>query len=64
MTTSGEGVFQTAPVYREPELVALSSPTNASGLFELDQQSEMLLPFEGTGVDTSWERKCPRRPTP
>jgi Tc toxin complex TcA C-terminal TcB-binding domain len=41
-------------------MVALTAPINATGLFELDQQSEMLFPFEGLGVDTSWEFRMPR----
>jgi hypothetical protein len=37
-------------------LIALSSPANSTGLFDLnDTQSGLLLPFEGLGVDTSWE---------
>ena len=47
---------------RFPEAVALSSPTNATGLFELwpQLQPEMLLPFEGMGVATSWEFRMPK----
>jgi hypothetical protein len=56
----GPEVFQTVPIRRDPELVALSSPINATGLFELEPQSDMLLPFEGTGVDTIWEFRMPK----
>jgi hypothetical protein len=54
---SGGDIFQKISLRRDPETLALSSPINATGLFELDAQStsEMLLPFEGTGVDTFWE---------
>jgi Tc toxin complex TcA C-terminal TcB-binding domain/ABC toxin N-terminal region len=55
----GDG-FRPVAVQRGPESVALSSPLNATGLFELDQQPEMLLPFEGIGVDTSWEFRMPK----
>jgi hypothetical protein len=48
-------IFQTVIVRREPESVALSSPNNATGLFELEAQSEFLFPFEGMGVDAAWE---------
>lgn len=49
------------PVKRPPESVALTSPINATGLFELTQQpGEMLLAFEGMGVDTSWELRMPK----
>jgi len=64
VTTSGNGIFQTVPISRDLELVALSLPNNASGLFELDQQSDMLLPFEAMGVDTSWELQMPKAANP
>jgi hypothetical protein len=54
------GLFQPIVVRRDPESVALSSPRDATGLFELDQQPEMLLPFEETGVDTVWEFRMPK----
>jgi hypothetical protein len=48
--------FQTLTLPRGQEVVALTSPSNATGLFELDQQSsELLLPFEGLGVDVPWQ---------
>jgi hypothetical protein len=58
----GGDLFQTALIHREPESVALTSPYNATGLFELEAQGrgEMLLPFEGLGVDTVWEFRMPR----
>jgi hypothetical protein len=53
----GGDSFQTVSVRRQPESVALSSPISATGVMsELTPQSNsMLLPFEDTGVDTSWE---------
>jgi hypothetical protein len=45
---------------RPPESVALSAPAGATGLFQLDVQPELLLPFEGTGVDTSWQLIMPK----
>lgn len=40
---------------KDPDSVALTSPYNASGMFELQQQDpNIYLPFEGTGVETSW----------
>src|SRR6185295_6627349 len=56
----GGPVFQKVAVRRNPETVALSSPRDATGLFELDQQQELLLPFEGTGVETGWEFRMPK----
>ncbi|MBD2337369.1 hypothetical protein H6G64_10245 [Calothrix sp. FACHB-156] len=57
----GPDVFQTIPIRRDPEFVALTSPTNATGLFELESlQPDFLLPFEGNGVDSSWEFRMPK----
>jgi hypothetical protein len=56
----GPDVFQTVRVRRDPELVALSSPMNASGVFELEPQPDLLLPFEGRGVDNVWEFRMPK----
>ena len=49
--------FQTVVVQRDPQLIALSSPNNSTGLFPLttSSQSGLLLPFEDLGVDTTWE---------
>lgn len=63
VVTGGE-VFQQVVVRRDPELVALSSPISATGVFEMDTQSEMLLPFESMGVDTLWEFQMPRAANP
>jgi hypothetical protein len=53
--------FQRIPVVRTSEKVALTSPLNATGVFELNQQSStMLNPFESIGVDTSWEFTLPK----
>ena len=60
----GGDVYQTVVVRRDPETVALSSPANATGLFELEQQPEMPLPFEHIGVDTSWEFRMPKASNP
>lgn len=56
----GGDVFQKVVANNGPQVVALSSPRDATGLFELDQQAEMLLPFEGMGVDTNWELRMPK----
>lgn len=59
-TTIGGVAFQDVVVRRDPQAVALTSPMNATGLFELDTQPELLLPFEGLGVDTSFEFQMPK----
>jgi hypothetical protein len=56
--------FREPVVRRDTEVVALTSSVAATGVFELDAQSEMLLPFEGTGVDSSWELALPRAANP
>jgi hypothetical protein len=58
--------FRTVVVRRDPETVGVSSPLEATGLFELvpDSQPELLLPFEGTGVDTIWRLELPKAANP
>lgn len=51
--------YPTVVIRQDPQLVALTSPISATGVFELDQQSELLYPFEGTGVDTTWFFELP-----
>ena len=54
-------IFQTQEIPRPPESVALTSPRDATGLFELTPQSqELLLPFESMGVEASWELRLPK----
>jgi hypothetical protein len=43
-----------------PQSVALTSARDADGRFEMAPDSDLLLPFEGLGVDTSWELRMPR----
>lgn len=53
--------FRSLVINRQPEQTALTSPRDASGIFELHAiQPEMLLPFENTGVDTSWIFSIPQ----
>lgn len=59
-TTIAGTSFQDVVVRRDPQSVALTAPMNATGLFELDTQPELMLPFEGLGVDTSWEFQMPK----
>lgn len=56
----GDNVFQTVPIIRPPESIALSSPINATGLFELQSESDILFPFEGNGVDAIWQFEMPK----
>lgn len=60
----GRDTFQTVQVQKRPESIALTAPLNASGLFELDAQPELLVPFEGMGVDTTWSLEMPKASNP
>ena len=57
-------LFQPVSRNLEPQSVALTSPINATGLFELQQSPEVLLPFEGMGVDTDWSLELPKASNP
>ena len=56
----GPELFQTIPIRRDPETIALSAPIGSTGVFELDDPGEMYLPFEGHGVDGTWELRLPK----
>jgi hypothetical protein len=56
----GGDSFQTVTIRRDPETIALTAPIGSSGVFEMDSQSEMYLPFEGHGVEGTWELRLPR----
>jgi hypothetical protein len=56
----GPQVFQKIVVRRDPQSVALTSPSNATGVFTLDPQPNLLLPFQGLGVEAQWEFSMPK----
>jgi hypothetical protein len=56
----GGNSFQTMVMRRDPETVALSSPMNATGVFDLTAQPALLNPFEDIGVDMTWEFSMPK----
>ena len=60
----GPDVFRTVTIQRDPQLVAYTSPANATGLFDLDAQPELLVPFEGLGVDGQWVFELPLSANP
>jgi hypothetical protein len=49
---------------RSPEAIAFTSPVNATGLFELEPENGLLLPFEGMGVDAVWQLELPKPANP
>lgn len=63
VVVGGDG-FQPVTVRRDMESVALTSPSNATGLFELEPPSELILPFEHMGVDTVWNLEMAKAANP
>jgi hypothetical protein len=60
----GGDTFGEVVMRRDPESVALTSPVGATGVFDLDPQPDMLLPFEDMGVATTWELRLPKPANP
>lgn len=57
----GEPFEEPSIIYRLPESIAISSPNKGTGLFELKPDTDpMLLPFEGSGVETAWRLEMPK----
>lgn len=61
---AAQGPFGTVTMRREPESIAFTSPVNATGLFELEPETGVLLPFEGMGADTTWQLELPKAANP
>ncbi len=55
----GPDVFQTVPVQTGPQSIAITTPTNATGVLNPDPQSGLLFPFQGMGVAAQWEYAMP-----
>ena len=51
---------QLTVIQRQPESIAVSMPSNGTGLFELRFDDPVLLPFEGSGVETTWTLEMPK----
>src|SRR5690554_1201582 len=61
---TGGPLYQTQNIRRVPETISLSSPTNDTGVFELNQENKLLKPFEGSGVESFWEFRMERAANP
>ena len=61
---TGGDVFSTITVRRDPEQIAFTGTSNATGLLELEPDVGMLAPFESMGVDTNWELQLPKAANP
>jgi hypothetical protein len=59
-----DGSFSDVVLRHDPGVVALTSAVSANGVFDLDTQQDMLLPFESSGVDTTWELQLPPAANP
>jgi Tc toxin complex TcA C-terminal TcB-binding domain/Concanavalin A-like lectin/glucanases superfamily/ABC toxin N-terminal region len=64
MVVSNGGSFQQIVLRRPAETVALTSPAGSSGVFQVDLQPDMLLPFEGSGVGMTWQLDMPQAGNP
>ena len=64
VVVSNHGLFQTQILRRPPETLALSAPYNSTGLFDLQQPTDMTLPFEDLGVATSFQFSLPKAANP
>lgn len=60
----GTAGFETRILPPSNDRVSLTSPINATGLFDLDIQSELRVPFEGVGVDSLWHFELPKPANP
>jgi hypothetical protein len=56
----GGDVFQTILLNTGPQRLSLTSPRPQSNLINLETQTEMLEPFEGLGVETTFEFRMER----
>jgi len=61
---TGGPLYQTQNIRRVPETISLSSPTNDTGVFELNQENKLLKPFEGSGVESFWEFRMEKAANP
>ncbi|WP_055565380.1 LamG-like jellyroll fold domain-containing protein [Streptomyces atriruber] len=59
-----EGTPREVVLRRDPERVAITATQSATGVFELDPQSDLLHHGEGQGVDTVWEFRLPPAANP
>jgi hypothetical protein len=61
---ANDGTFSEVMLRRDPPTIAFTAPINATGVFQIDLQPDLLLPFEGSGVDTMWEFTMPPAANP
>lgn len=64
VTDSSSGVFGEVLLRRDSNVISFTTPVDATGVFSTDLQSDMLLPFESSGVDTVWQLSLPPAANP
>jgi len=65
VVTVGEfGTYTPVTLRRDPATIVVTAPLNANGVFPLDLQPDLVLPFEGAGVDTQWAFDLPHAANP
>lgn len=64
IVTAGDR-FPSTVIRRNPDTIAFTCPSNATGLaLELDPQAQLLKPFEGMGIESNWELRMPKAANP
>lgn len=56
----GPPLYQKSTIHRYPESISVSTASNGTGLFQLNFEDPILLPFEGSGVQTAWILEMPK----
>jgi hypothetical protein len=64
VTTAGPYGFSDVTLQRQPGQIAVTATSAATGVFTTDLQPDMLLPFEGNGVATTWSLSLPPAANP
>jgi hypothetical protein len=64
VTVVSGDTFSRVAVQHGPETMVLTAPSPSSGLVDLEPRSELLVPFENIGVDTTWRFSMPRPANP
>jgi hypothetical protein len=63
-TVVARGPFDTVTLRRQPESIAFTSPTNATGLFDFEPEDGCWDRSRGMGVDPVWQLELPKAANP
>jgi GH15 family glucan-1,4-alpha-glucosidase len=64
VTTQSLTGFSDVTLRREPGTISVTATSVATGVFTADPSPSMLLPFQGSGVDTTWSLSLPPAANP